>query len=240
MKTCTKCLTTFSDIPDSFHRFKNGYRATCKQCRKSETDRRSPEYKRKRNEWLAANKERIAAMTKEKEKRERELFGDTIRAQDRARYLKNKEKVKIQRKIRYLKNRDKIMASNRAKANDPLRRIMKALAERPRRFLKKNTKSTGFMIGCQPEQFREWLTSWFTPEMTLDNYGSYWHIDHEIPCSAWDLTNNEHVKACFHWTNLKPLEAFLNGSKGGTNRIGSNYSPHIAERLTVLRCMDVI
>jgi hypothetical protein len=49
--------------------------------------------------------------------------------------------------------------------------------------------------------------------MNWDNYGetkdkskkNAWHIDHIIPCAAFNMTDPIHQKACFHYTNLQPL-----------------------------------
>lgn len=49
--------------------------------------------------------------------------------------------------------------------------------------------------------------------MIWSNYGSYWHVDHIIPCSSFDLTNPEEQKKCFHFTNLQPLTAVDNMRK---------------------------
>jgi hypothetical protein len=49
--------------------------------------------------------------------------------------------------------------------------------------------------------------------MTFENYGSYWHVDHVIPCSKFNFENEENIKDCFRWSNLQPLEAKLNISK---------------------------
>ena len=45
-----------------------------------------------------------------------------------------------------------------------------------------------------------------------------WHIDHIKPCSAFDLKNKDHVKECFHYTNLQPMWAEENLRKGGINK----------------------
>ena len=31
------------------------------------------------------------------------------------------------------------------------------------------------------------------------------HIDHIIPCAAYDMTNPEDQRRCFNWRNLQPL-----------------------------------
>jgi len=53
--------------------------------------------------------------------------------------------------------------------------------------------------------------------MTWDNYGTYWHVDHVIPCSKFDLSYDENISHCFRWTNLQPLTGLENIKK--QNRI---------------------
>ena len=57
--------------------------------------------------------------------------------------------------------------------------------------------------------------SLFQSGMTWENHGKYgWHIDHIRPCSSFDLTDPEQQKLCCHYTNLQPLWAKDNLSKG--------------------------
>ncbi len=82
--------------------------------------------------------------------------------------------------------------------------------------LVKGTHKTSTLIDCSKDFLMEWLKSNFTPEMTFKNHGSYWHIDHVIPCKHFDLTNDKQLKMCFHWSNLQPLKATTNLSKKDT------------------------
>jgi hypothetical protein len=52
----------------------------------------------------------------------------------------------------------------------------------------------------------------FLPGMTWENR-SEWHIDHRLPCAAFDLLNPVHQRACFHFSNLQPLWAEDNQRK---------------------------
>ena len=119
------------------------------------------------------------------------------------------------------------------------------LANRTRKILKKQgvvkAARTLVFLGCTAVELQSWLTSRFTDGMTMENHGSVWDIDHVIPCSAWDLTKPDHVRACFHWTNLQPLLKVENRwIKGGVNRYApGHFDAAIAERLMVLRALGM-
>jgi hypothetical protein len=71
------------------------------------------------------------------------------------------------------------------------------------------------LLGCPIEALRAWFSYQFEEGMNWDNYGMHgWHMDHIKPCAAFDLTDLEEQKKCFHWTNLQPLWAKDNLSKG--------------------------
>ena len=57
------------------------------------------------------------------------------------------------------------------------------------------------------------LQKQFKKGMTRENHG-LWHIDHIRPVSSFDLTKPKEQIKCFHYTNLQPLWAKENLSKG--------------------------
>jgi hypothetical protein len=50
--------------------------------------------------------------------------------------------------------------------------------------------------------------------MTKNNYGTFWNIDHIVPCSSFDLKNDDELLKCFNYTNSQPLTVEDNLKKG--------------------------
>lgn len=78
---------------------------------------------------------------------------------------------------------------------------------------KKSTRTLD-LIGCTVSYLMGYLEAKFTEGMTWKNHGE-WHIDHIKPCCKFNLLNEEEQKQCFHYTNLQPLWAKENLTKGG-------------------------
>jgi hypothetical protein len=68
------------------------------------------------------------------------------------------------------------------------------------------------LLGCTISFFIKHLEKHFRPGMSWENYGK-WHIDHIIPCAAFDLGDPSQQRQCFHYTNLRPLWAIQNLKK---------------------------
>ncbi len=76
------------------------------------------------------------------------------------------------------------------------------------------SKKTLELLGVKNfQEVIDHLVFQFREGMTLDNYGQ-WHVDHIRPCSSFNLLDIEEQKKCFHYTNLQPLWARENLSKG--------------------------
>jgi hypothetical protein len=75
--------------------------------------------------------------------------------------------------------------------------------------------STEELLGCSFDVFVEHLQSQFKNGMSWDNRGrTGWHIDHIRPCASFDLSDPDQQRQCFHYTNMQPLWAADNLSKG--------------------------
>lgn len=83
------------------------------------------------------------------------------------------------------------------------------------KWLKGGTNGFERYIGLSLEEFKLWISRNFEKEMSWNNHGrTVWHIDHKKPMSFFDLTNEEQVKQAWNFTNLQPLTAKKNLSKG--------------------------
>lgn len=99
-------------------------------------------------------------------------------------------------------------------------RMSRILRGRIRSALKGKCKSakTRELVGCSIPQLIKHIESQFKKGMTWKNHGrgeKCWHVDHIMPCVAFDLTKADHQKRCFHWTNLRPAWEKDNLSKNG-------------------------
>lgn len=82
-------------------------------------------------------------------------------------------------------------------------------------FTRKNFKKcekTEKILGCSIQQFFDHLESQFEPWMNWDNRGNGWHVDHIIPIAV--AKTEDDVIRLNHYTNLQPLSAYDNLSKG--------------------------
>jgi hypothetical protein len=70
-------------------------------------------------------------------------------------------------------------------------------------------------LGCTRSFFVAHIESLFKEGMMWENYGKGgWEIDHIKPCISFDMTIEEEMLKCFHYTNLQPLWWRENISKG--------------------------
>lgn len=181
----------------------------------------------RRRELYRLNKSKVLARQKERYHNNK----DAILARRRELYMANKESVLARQKKRYHLNQDTILARQRE-----LRQLNKVALNAKERFRYKNdvgfaTKcrlrqrirdalhgvgrkaaATETLLGCTFSTFVTYLESLFTDGMTWDNM-HLWHIDHRVPCAAFDLQESKQQHICFWYKNLQPMWATENLSK---------------------------
>ncbi len=182
---------------------RDGFRHYCKLCC---------------NIWHANNKEARQVYSK----LYRDANREQLRLKDKARYPSRKARLQVTSNNRYQRNKKDIIRKNvirnrERRHEDPSYRLECNLRRRIHNALCGMDKSsrTLELLGCPIEALRAWFSYQFEEGMNWDNYGMHgWHMDHIKPCAAFDLTDLEEQKKCFHWTNLQPLWAKDNLSKG--------------------------
>ena len=145
---------------------------------------------------------------------------DKIRDDGKKYREENKDKIRQSNKKYFAENKDKIREGRRKRyKKDPNFKLRMLISYRVRKELKNNnikkTSKSAELLGCTIQEARGHIEKQFKEGMTWDNHGfKEWHIDHIIPCASFDLTDPEQQKKCFHYTNLQPLWAHENMSKG--------------------------
>ena len=231
VKVCSKCLEQKSI--ELFPKRGN----VCKQCQtlynkryytnnqqkiKNQTkeyyENNKPEMRSLRKLYYRENQQKIITQQKEYvslNKEKRKLQEKYYRTKEN--YKKYQKEHRSRNKI-FLKEYNNQYHKQR-KANDPAYRLLCNLRNRIQDVLKKTatgkTVRTKETFGCPLEEVVKHIESQFKEGMSWENYGLYtWHIDHIKPLSSFDLSNPEEVKKANHYTNLQPLWAKDNLSKG--------------------------
>jgi hypothetical protein len=129
------------------------------------------------------------------------------RALQRASYLRCREKDKARRVAR---RRELAAYMKHKRASDPSFLVADRLRRRINGALSRQSaeKCAGLVdvAGCSLADLVSHIARQFVDGMSWENR-SLWHIDHIIPCSAFDLTDPGQQKVAFHYTNLRPVWA---------------------------------
>jgi hypothetical protein len=187
MKKCKKCKCEKEESEFYNHKnTKDGLQPSCKKCCKDY----QKEYQAKSEKYKKYHKEY------------HKKYLLSSKYKDRVR-----EKIKFQRKFRY--------------DNDAIFKLRQLLRARLRCAINNNWKS-GLAIknlGCSIKELKEYLEKKFVDGMNWDNHGKIgngkvWNIDHIIPLTKFDLSDSVQISKACNYTNLQPLWADENISKG--------------------------
>jgi hypothetical protein len=179
----------------------------CRDCSKIEHAKQREKRKDKIKARAQENKEAIAAYQKQYRQKNKERLA----AFYKERYEKRKQDI-----VSFRKMKNEAAARYRS---DPKIRIKDCLMSRlhavfsQSRIRKRSRLSE--LLGCSWEELKSHIEKQFERGMTWENRGRQgWHIDHIIPCSAFDHSNEDHIRQCWHYTNLRPMWAKDNLKKG--------------------------
>lgn len=183
MKVCTHCKK--EKILDDFwyNKKRNMYHPTCKIC-KYELSKK----------YICVTKEKKS----EYDKTYREKHKDVLNQRKKDEYQRNKQ-IYINRQIEYQRTLEG--------------RIKHNLRTRISNSIKRKSNSTFDLLGCDIHFYMNYIEFLFDSNMTWENYGSYWHIDHVKQLKDFNLNNIDEQKEAFNWKNTRPLEKSLNLSK---------------------------
>lgn len=156
---------------------------------------------------------------------------------------KNKEKClescrkhnKKRRATREHKDWRNAYEKNRRDANLEYK-ILGAIRGRINKSIKRKTESSKDLLGCSMKFFTKHIREMFIGNMSWENYGSVWHLDHIVPCNYFDMTKDYNQKICFNYRNYQPLTVHENCSK--QDNLPNNYLEIISEIKLALQMED--
>lgn len=195
------CYTCENFIEGHLMHYDRGKVSTkCQQCHRLQ----SKSYYTKNKEYKKALVKEYTHSNKEKVQKYQETYR-----------TKNKKKTKVYNKSYRICNKEKIKNYIVSYNKRNYVKIRKNLHNRLLKLLKSENKSrTIDYLGCDLNMLLLWLEYQFDSEMSWDNYGKYWHIDHCLPCKSFNLLEVNERRKCFNWKNLQPMEAIQNIQKG--------------------------
>ena len=232
MKKCNKC-----SAEKEFNCFyvnqrnKDKLDNTCKECTKIKNKENRNKVRESQRKWREKNPDYMKeyAQTEKRKEYEKQYY-----QQNKEEFIKRKQewrknnpdKDKEERKRYIENNKEKVNKyganwRNEKRKTDINYKLKENSSRRIRYELNtllkgKKTKRTSEYLGCSILELKTYLESKFEDNFTWENYGDVWHIDHIIPCSSWNLSDDFENKCCWNYRNLQPLKASENQSKKDT------------------------
>ena len=225
IKTCSNCnvekqLSEFSISPAN----KSGFYSWCLVCSRKK-------YKEQTKNIEEYNKNDVKTCTKcNKSKTVLENFRIKHSKDGYSNLCKDcdKDYRKSVAKELYQKKKHKLNTNIQFKLSERIRCRLRILLDN----IKIKKPKTDKLIGCSLDNFVKHLDKSFYEEITFDNYGTIWHLDHIIPCDWFDLSDINQLQACTHYTNLQAL--IINDNLIKSNRLDWIH-PKSGYQITFLR-----
>ncbi len=74
-----------------------------------------------------------------------------------------------------------------------------------RRYVLLNIKCVEYApyFGIDAAGFRKWIETQFDEDTNWENFSKAWQFDHIVPVAFFDLTDEEELKLCWNFTNIR-------------------------------------
>lgn len=175
-----------------------------------------------------------------KDKQKKDGFGFNCKSckkeYDKGYYVANADKKKLQRMKYYEENgveenakHTKYMRTRRH--TDEAFNLLSNLRSRLGNALKgtQKSKSTKELTGMESSDLLKYL---YEKSPRFEGVPlSELHVDHIIPCAAFDMMNVDHQRVCFHYTNLQLLTPAENLSKNDSVPPGFDVNDYVKKHL---------
>lgn len=97
-------------------------------------------------------------------------------------------------------------------------------------------------FGLDIENMRQWFEYQFLPGAGWDNFGKKWQFDHIIPVTYFDFSNEQDLKLCWNFTNIRVEDFQRNKDRG--NRLdvlaAKNYFKELYETTNYPPCLKLL
>lgn len=149
-------------------------------------------------------------------------------------YTKEEIEERRQKKREYYElNKDKINNLKRIdRASNPMRRLNENISGHIYYSIKSNKAYEHWenLVNFTFDELKEHLEKQFDENMTWDNYGTYWEIDHIIPVNTFNFITytDSDFQICWSLANLRPLESIANRRRP---KDGSDISQEIKDKI---------
>ena len=184
MKKCNRCNILQEDT--NFYIIKNGksLHSKCKTC------------------CSIVNKENQKKRDKDKKNKYNKSYYLKYKADI---FLQNREQKNAYQRDYYLKNKSIIFEKEKYRYHNDIKfRLSKIYKNRLTSYIKGENNSMKY-LKCDLVELQNFIEIQFNKDMSWENKGTVWELDHVVPISKFNLEKLNHIETCFHWCNLKPL-----------------------------------
>jgi hypothetical protein len=208
MKTCTKCNIEKELIEFYWEKKRQRYKTTCISCEKIKNLKRYKEnheiIKENNKKWIENNKEKFKQLVKNN----RGKYKEYDKRYAKEKWLEKKTDPNYQTKHREYQREYK-----KKKRLETGYRLKENLRVYFHQTITNKTNSVFKYLGCSIEEFKVYLEKQFDKNMTWENYGKYWEIDHINSIENFNFSNETEIHECWNYQNLQPLTINENRTK---------------------------